>query len=54
MLSPMPIDRYENYEIMFSRLHQKYNYEFKRDADINKLQEMIQLKGSDVTLYLKI
>lgn len=53
MLSPMPIDRYENYEIMFSRLHQSTIMNLKRDADINKLQEMIQLKGSDVTLYLK-
>ncbi|KYQ04558.1 ABC transporter permease protein [Bacillus cereus] len=53
MLSPMPIDRYENYEIMFSRLHQSTIMNLKRDADVNKLQEMIQLKGSDVTLYLK-
>ncbi|MCU5378471.1 ABC transporter permease [Bacillus cereus] len=53
MLSPMPIDRYENYEIMFSRLHQSTIMNLKKDADVNKLQEMIQLKGSDVTLYLK-
>ncbi len=53
MLSPMPIDRYEHYEIMFSRLHQSTIMNLKKDADVNKLQEMIQLKGSDVTLYLK-
>ncbi|HDR6312257.1 TPA: ABC transporter permease [Bacillus cereus] len=53
MLSPMPIDRYGHYEIMFSRLHQSTIMNLKKDADVNKLQEMIQLKGSDVTLYLK-
>ncbi|PEA27535.1 ABC transporter permease [Bacillus cereus] len=53
MLSPMPIDRYEHYEIMFSRLHQSTIMNLKKDADVNKLQETLQLKGSDVTLYLK-
>ncbi|PFI44750.1 ABC transporter permease [Bacillus cereus] len=53
MLSPMPIDRYEHYEIMFSRLHQSTIMNLKKDADVNKLQETIQLKGSDVTLYLR-
>jgi putative ABC transport system permease protein len=53
MLLPMPIDRYENYGTMFLRLHQSTILTLQKDADVKKLQEMIQLKGSNVTLYLK-
>ncbi|MGW6150036.1 FtsX-like permease family protein [Bacillus mycoides] len=53
MLLPMPIDRYEKYESMFLRLHQNTILTSRKDADVNKLQETIQLKGNNVTLYLK-
>ncbi|MGU3369676.1 FtsX-like permease family protein [Bacillus mycoides] len=53
MLLPMPIDRYENYGTMFLRLHQSTILTLRKDADVNKLQETIQLKGNNVTLYLK-
>lgn len=53
MIMPMPIDRYENYESMFLRLHQGTILTLRKDADVKKLQETIQLKGNDVTLYLK-
>ncbi|EOO28178.1 hypothetical protein ICM_02317 [Bacillus cereus BAG1X2-3] len=49
----MPIDRYEKYELMFLRLHQSTIITLQKDADVKKLQEAIQLKGNDVTLYLK-
>ncbi|KMP95728.1 ABC transporter permease [Bacillus cereus] len=53
MILPMPIDRYEKYELMFLRLHQSTIITLQKDADVKKLQEAIQLKGNDVTLYLK-
>lgn len=53
MILPMPIDRYEKYELMFLRLHQSTIISLQKDADVKKLQEAIQLKGNDVTLYLK-
>jgi putative ABC transport system permease protein len=53
MILPMPSERYGEYESMFLRLHQSTILTLRKDADIKKLQETIQLKGNDVTLYLK-
>ncbi|MFK4426365.1 ABC transporter permease [Bacillus mycoides] len=53
MILPMPSERYEEHESMFLRLHQSTVLTLRKGADIKKLQETIQLKGNDVTLYLK-
>lgn len=53
MILPMPSERYGEYESMFLRLHQSTILTLRKDAEIKKLQETIQLKGNDVTLYLK-
>ncbi|MED1382866.1 ABC transporter permease [Bacillus mycoides] len=53
MILPMPSERYGEYEAMFLRLHQSTILTLRKDAEIKKLQETIQLKGNDVTLYLK-
>lgn len=53
VLLPMPADMYENYGSMFTRLHHGTVLTLRKDADIKKLQETIQLKGDSVKLYLK-
>ncbi len=53
MILPMSSNRYEKYEAMFLRLHQSTVLYLQKGADIKKLEESIQLKGNDVTFYLK-
>ncbi|MBK5430513.1 MULTISPECIES: ABC transporter permease [Bacillus] len=53
MILPMSSNRYEKYEAMFLRLHQSTVLHLRKDADIKKLEESIQLKGNGGTFYLK-
>ncbi|PEI87032.1 ABC transporter permease [Bacillus toyonensis] len=53
MIMPMSSDRYENYEGMFLRLHQSTVLHLRKDADVKKLEESIQLKGNGGTFHLK-
>ncbi|MEK4694927.1 ABC transporter permease [Bacillus sp. FSL M8-0063] len=53
MIMPMSSNRYENYEGMFLRLHQSTVLHLRKDADVKKLEESIQLKGNGGTFHLK-
>ena len=53
MIMPMSSNRYENYEGMFLRLHQSTVLHLRKDADVKKLEELIQLKGNGGTFHLK-
>ncbi|MED1372800.1 ABC transporter permease, partial [Bacillus paranthracis] len=53
MIIPMSSNRVEKYEAMFLRLHQSTVLYLRKDADVKKLEESIQLKGNGGTFYLK-
>ncbi|WP_176535540.1 ABC transporter permease [Bacillus cereus] len=53
MIMPMSSNRYENYEGMFLRLYQSTVLHLRKDADVKKLEESIQLKGNGGTFHLK-
>lgn len=53
MIIPMDKDSYNNYSSMLTNLHQSTVLNLRDGADIKKLTESIQLKGSKNILYLK-
>ncbi|WP_018753130.1 ABC transporter permease [Paenibacillus sanguinis] len=53
MLIPMPEDTYNHYGSMFIRLHLGTIVQLRQGAELDQLNQTIQLQGSDVKLYLK-
>lgn len=53
MIIPMDKDSYNNHASMLNRLHQSTVLKLRDGADIEKLTESIQLKGSKNILYIK-
>lgn len=53
MIIPMDKDSYNNHASMLNRLHQSTVLKLRDGADIEKLTEYIQLKGSKNILYIK-